>query len=87
MWRCMSLQRLIGGTPRIQAELAQPTPPRFIGKAHYPLIMLATQRNQAVVRAFFRAYFGGGLVIQHLARYRRMPKRGKVARIVSPVTN
>src|SRR5262249_49007635 len=52
-----------------------------------PTHLIFIRRGAAARHArFFRAYSGSGLVIQRLARCQRIPKRSKVARIVSPLT-
>src|SRR5437764_4745810 len=70
----------------MQGRLRQATPPHFVLEAEDPGRVGGHQADQAIAGTFFRAYSGSGLVIQRLARFQRMPKRCKVARMVSPLT-
>ena len=72
--------------PGVQGGLGQPAPPDLVAKPSAQSGSLLGQADQAVARAFFRAYAGSGLVIQRLARCQRTPSRASVARIVSPLT-
>jgi hypothetical protein len=65
----------------------QAAPPHLIHKTQRPVRVVESATDQAVSGPFLRAYGGSGLLIHCLARVQLTPKRAKVARIVSPVTN
>src|SRR5918995_692051 len=80
------VQGLIGLGPTLEGRARQATPPHLVLEPQGPVRVGGCQADQAVARAFFRAYSGSGLVIHSLARFQRTPSRPRVARIVSPLT-
>src|SRR4051794_26925596 len=78
-------QRLVRRGPTMQGRLGQPAPPPLVLEPQRPARVGGHQMHQAIAGTVFRAYSGSGLVIQRLARCQRMPKRSRVARMVSPL--
>src|SRR5215210_5839137 len=72
--------------PGSEAGPGQPTPPDLVLEPQGPGRVGRGQADQAVARAFFRAYSGSGLVIHCFARRQRTPRRRSACRIVSSLT-
>src|SRR5918996_4157 len=79
-------QRLASLGPGVHPGASQPAEPTLILEAQGPVRMGGRQENQPISGPFFRAYAGSGLVIHSLARCQRVPRRARVARMVSPLT-
>jgi uncharacterized membrane protein len=79
-------QRALGRRPGGHRRLGQATPPDFIAEAEHPFGMGRRQADEPVALVLPPAYAGSGLVIQCLARFRRVWSAARAWRIASPLT-